>query len=175
MQRRCAVGVHTSNIENPNSLSIGGANRLTFFKYYTGTAGQTTSTQAPPATSAPGNAATSAQAAASSSAASSSAAPVATGLPTGFQYKGCYVDGPGFRIMNYQQADDQAMTIASCSKKCADAGYTIAGMEYSYQCFCDNVIRMNGSLASSDSECNTNCAGNANQKCGGVGRSFTIA
>lgn len=86
----------------------GGPNRLTLWRFYTGNepTGPVTAT-----------------------AASSSAVPVATGLPTGFTYKGCYVDGPGFRIMNYQQPDDQAMTIASCANICAKAGYTIAAME----------------------------------------------
>jgi len=53
----------------------------------------------------------------------------ATGVPDGFEYKGCYVDGPGFRIMNFQQADNAQMTISSCSQKCDELGYTIAGME----------------------------------------------
>ncbi|KAF2025478.1 galactose oxidase [Setomelanomma holmii] len=124
----------------------GGSNRLTVFRYYTGgeSSIQPSSTSAAP--------------------------PTATGLPLGFDYKGCYVDGPGFRIMNFQQADDQTMTIASCASKCATAGYEIAGMEYSYQCFCDNVIRMNGSLAASESECSTKCAGAASQTCGGPDR-----
>ena len=98
------------------------------------------------------------------------ATPAASGLPTGFQYKGCYVDGNGYRILNYGQTDDQAMTIGSCASKCAALGYSIAGMEYSYQCFCDNVVRMGGKLAVSETECNTKCAGNANQVCGGPSR-----
>lgn len=88
----------------------GGPNRLTLWRFYTGSE---------PTGSV------------SVTAASSKAVPVATGLPTGFTYKGCYVDGPGFRIMNYQQPDDQAMTIASCANVCAKAGYTIAAMEVS--------------------------------------------
>jgi hypothetical protein len=129
----------------------GGPNRLTLWKFYTGNE-PTGSVSVTPA------------------AASSSAAPQATGLPTGFTYKGCYVDGPGFRIMNYAQPDDQTMTIASCANACAKAGYTIAAMEYSYQCFCDNVVRMGGKLATSESECSTTCAGNQAQTCGGPAR-----
>ncbi|RYF49565.1 MAG: hypothetical protein EOO38_07610, partial [Cytophagaceae bacterium] len=136
---------------NGNQTEIcGGPNRLTFFEYYTG------EVQATPTSG--------------MSTALSTAPPAPTGLPSGFEYKGCYVDGPGFRIMNFQQPDEQSMTVASCASKCAAAGYEIAGMEYSYQCFCDNIVRMGGSLASSDSECNTNCAGNAAQKCGGPSR-----
>jgi hypothetical protein len=32
------------------------------------------------------------------------------------------------------------MTIASCTRRCAQAGYEIAAMEYFYQCFCDNFV-----------------------------------
>jgi hypothetical protein len=70
---------------------------------------------------------------ASSATPSSSAAPLPTGLPTNFTYKGCYVDGPGFRIMQNQQSDDKAMTVASCSNKCVGLGYSVAAMEYGVQ------------------------------------------
>ncbi|KAH7094455.1 hypothetical protein FB567DRAFT_4112 [Paraphoma chrysanthemicola] len=127
----------------------GGPNRLSLFTYYTG--GQATLTL-------------------TSSGAATPTPPSATGLPKDFAYKGCYVDGAAFRIMNFQQPDDQTMTIASCASRCAAAGYEIAGMEYSYQCFCDHIIRMGGSPASSDNECNTKCAGDASQTCGGPSR-----
>jgi hypothetical protein len=139
----------------------GGSNRLTLFKYVTGQEPSALSTIVASSVAASSTAVSSAV---------SSAPPVATGLPTNFTYKGCYVDGPGYRIMNFQQPDDSAMTVASCSNKCAAAGYSIAGMEYSSQCFCDNVIRNGGSLASSDSDCNMACGGNANQKCGAGNR-----
>lgn len=91
----------------------GGPNRLSLFRFYLGN-------ELPPS---------------STAVSSSSAAPVATGLPDGFEYKGCYVDGPGYRVMQNQQPDDPAMTIASCSNKCATLGYDVAGMEYHTQCF----------------------------------------
>jgi len=100
----------------------GGPDRLTFFRFYTGGESSTSATATPTAS------------ATASATGASSAAPIATGLPEGFEYKGCYVDGPGFRIVNYQQPDDQKMTVASCTSICAKAGYEIAAMEYSYQC-----------------------------------------
>jgi hypothetical protein len=112
----------------------GGPDRLTLFRFYTGSESSSSVT----ATASPTATPTASQTASATGA--SSAAPVATGLPKGFEYKGCYVDGPGFRIVNYQQPDDQSMTIASCANKCATAGYEIAAMEYSYQCFCDNAV-----------------------------------
>ncbi|KAH9882217.1 hypothetical protein J1614_001389 [Plenodomus biglobosus] len=136
----------------------GGPDRITVFKYYADA--ESTSSGA-----------SGASLTASKSAESASISlPQATGLPNNFTYKGCYADGVGYRILNYQQPDDQAMTIASCSEKCAAAGYSIAGMEYSYQCFCDNMVRMGGKPASSESECSTKCAGNPDQICGGPSR-----
>ncbi|CAN9245366.1 unnamed protein product [Alternaria alternata] len=136
----------------------GGPDRLTFFRFYTGGESTVSATASPTASQT------------ASATKTFSALPVATGLPDGFEYKGCYVDGPGFRIVNYQQPDDQSMTIASCSNACAKAGYEIAAMEYSYQCFCDNTVRMGGKPASSESECNTKCAGNQDETCGGPNR-----
>lgn len=127
----------------------GGSDRLTLFKFYTG--GESTASSAAP-TVAPSTAVTTANPSVPATS-SSIAQPVATGLPTGFEYKGCYVDGPGFRIVNYQQPDDQAMTIASCANACAAAGYQIAAMEYSYQCFCDNTVSTNDYFGAL---CNTN-------------------
>ena len=127
----------------------GGPDRLTFWKFYTGTEASSSSTavSSAPASSAPASSAAASSAAgttstSATSSSTSSAAPTATGLPAGFSYKGCYVDGPGYRILNNQQPDDQTMTVESCTKKCAQAGYTIAAMEYSYQCFCDNVVSL---------------------------------
>lgn len=99
---------------NGNSTEIcGGPNRLSFFRYYKGS-------EPPVSSTTPGLS-------------SSTATPAPTGLPEGFAYKGCYVDGPGYRVMQNQQPDDQQMTVASCSSLCARLGYTVAGMEYHTQ------------------------------------------
>ncbi|KAJ4337389.1 hypothetical protein N0V87_004712 [Didymella glomerata] len=136
---------------NGNTTEIcGGPNRLSLFRYYKG--------NEPPVSST------------TRVSSSSTAAPVPTGLPAGWSYKGCYVDGPGYRVMQNQQSDDQQMTIASCSSKCASLGYTVSGMEYHTQCFCDNQLRMSAPLADNDNECNTPCGGNSAQMCGGGDR-----
>jgi hypothetical protein len=129
----------------------GGPDRLTAFKYVTDP-NEPTSTPTPTGPTGP------------------TATPTATGLPEGFAYKGCWVDGPGFRIMGNQQTDDPDMTISSCSQACAALGYTVAGMEYSTQCFCDDVLRMDAKQASDDSQCGMSCGGNADEKCGGPDR-----
>jgi len=92
-----------------------------------------------------------------------------TDLPTGWAYKGCWVDralGRG-SILADNLPNDANMTVESCIQNCITAGYSIAGMEYYTQCYCDSAIINLGALASSDSQCNTPCGGNVNQMCGG--------
>ena len=97
-----------------------------------------------------------------------SATPIATELPTGWTYQGCFVDNiNGLRSMLIQESDNPTMTIESCVAECISLGYTVAGMEYSDQCFCDNYVRNNASLASSDSQCGMTCAGKTSEICGG--------
>jgi WSC domain len=61
--------------------------------------------------------------------------PFITGIPAGWSYDGCWVDGLNGRILNDQLPDNDALTTESCVQSCAAAGYTIAGSEYSIQCF----------------------------------------
>ncbi|KAF2638282.1 galactose oxidase, partial [Massarina eburnea CBS 473.64] len=150
------------NCNGAQAEICGGSNRLTVFKYQAGN-DPASSSNAPSSTVIDVSSSI-------SSTNTASATPTATGLPEGFTYKGCYVDGPGFRIMNFQQPDDNSLTVSSCSQSCASLGYTIAGMEYTYQCFCDNVIRQGGVPASDDGQCNMNCGGDTTQKCGGPDR-----
>jgi len=98
---------------------------------------------------------------------SSSTVPVATGLPSGWAYDGCYVDGANGRILLNQQNDNQDLTIESCINTCAGLGYSVAGMEYSVQCFCDHFIRYAAANAS-ESACDMLCGGSegSEEKCG---------
>ncbi|PNH43049.1 hypothetical protein VD0004_g4372 [Verticillium dahliae] len=106
---------------------------------------------------------------------STSARPVATGYPSGWSEQGCWVDGAGGRILTYQAPDDNALTLQKCAKNCFGLGYTVAGAEYYQQCFCGNSIINNGVKASSDSQCNTPCAGDSTQMCGGGDRMTIIS
>jgi hypothetical protein len=96
--------------------------------------------------------------------------PAQTGFPTGWTYQGCWVDGLNGRILNHQQPDSQALTQQSCVAACAAAGYTIAGMEWSVQCFCDTKIYNGGALAANQGDCNMPCSGNAAETCGAGSR-----
>jgi hypothetical protein len=52
---------------------------------------------------------------------------------------------------------------------CNGLGYSIAGLEYSSQCFCDNYVRNEAALAASDSQCAMKCSGDNTEVCGGPG------
>jgi hypothetical protein len=99
-----------------------------------------------------------------------SSSPLQTGFPAGWTYQGCWVDGADGRILNYQQPDNQALTQQSCVEACAAAGYTIAGMEYSVQCFCDNKIYNGGALAANQGDCDMPCSGDSAEDCGAGSR-----
>lgn len=89
----------------------------------------------------------------------------AVALPDGWSYKGCYGEGSSGRAFLKQQPDSPALTIESCVTACIDLGYSVAGMEYGVQCFCDDYLR-NGAPLVADSDCNMACNGDAAEDCG---------
>jgi hypothetical protein len=135
---------------NGNSSEYcGGPNRLDMYSF---NGGATTTTSATSSTSAT-----------TTTSATVTGTGTASGLPTGWAYKGCYVDGVNGRILNIQNPDSATLTIESCVQTCVGLGYTVAGMEYSQQCFCGNYLVNGGALASADTECSMPCSGNANE------------
>jgi WSC domain len=129
----------------------GGPNRL---DYYTGTA--TT-----PTTTAGGGA---------SSTISVSGSGGATGIPASWKYDGCWVDNLDGRILGNQQPDNAELTAESCVNTCIGLGFTVAGMEYGFQCFCDKAIHNGGALAQNQGDCSTPCPGNSAEECGAGNR-----
>lgn len=57
------------------------------------------------------------------------------------------------------------MTVERCIGNCTANGFGVAGIEYSYQCFCGNYLS-NGAAKTMQSQCNMACAGNAGEFCG---------
>lgn len=80
-----------------------------------------------------------------------------------------YIDSTNGRIL-IQQAGSSTLTIESCVQTCIGLGYSVAGVEYSTQCFCGDYIFNGGSLASEDSDCDMTCGGNSTEICGGPNR-----
>jgi hypothetical protein len=61
--------------------------------------------------------------------------------------------------------DSSNNTVEGCVNTCIGLGYSIAGLEYSSQCFCDNALR-NGPSTASEASCNMPCSGNSTEMCG---------
>lgn len=88
----------------------------------------------------------------------------------GFSYVGCYSEGTSGRALTHGIGSIPAaqMTIANCTSACKTAGYSLAGTEYSSECYCDNNVQNGGAPASSG--CNMLCSGNQTEICGGSSR-----
>ena len=86
-------------------------------------------------------------------------------------YLGCGTDNYYARALPTQLADSKTMTVETCVKMCSGAGYSIAGLEYSSQCFCGNSMPASASPTPGVvGDCNAACAGNSNQVCGDASR-----
>jgi hypothetical protein len=85
-------------------------------------------------------------------------------------YLGCYLDFDSLhRILPYRAADNLNPNGAiRCAALCKTAGYTLAGTQFSKECWCGNSL--NGAQPVSNSECNMPCLGNAAEMCGGGNR-----
>ena len=94
--------------------------------------------------------------------------------PAGWSSMGCYSDSVSSRSLSNGVAHDQSaqMTVELCTSACQSAGYSLAGVEYAGECYCDNSLQ-GGHLVSgnpSDSGCNMACNGDSSEYCGGPDR-----
>ncbi|KAI6128107.1 copper radical oxidase-like protein [Pisolithus croceorrhizus] len=89
-------------------------------------------------------------------------------LSGGWTYGGCYVDNANGRVLG-DELDSNDMTVESCVAHCTADSFTIAGLEYSTQCFCGNEL-IDGAIKAPDSDCNMACGGNATEACGAGNR-----
>lgn len=181
----------------------GGSNRLNMYQFGTVSSTSSASQSSTPTSSTSSSSTaqstptspssnTAAPSSTSTTSTASSASSSATGLPSGWSYRGCYVDNANGRILLKPQPGSTTMTIEKCVGACVTAGYSVAGVEYARsvpimlisvvgtneqrsECFCGNAIVNGGSLAASDSQCNMNCGGNAAEKCGAGSRMSVYA
>ena len=91
-------------------------------------------------------------------------------MPSPWSYQGCWVDNAHGRILATQNPDNATLTVESCVSMCQAGGYSVAGMEYSRQCFCGNALINGATKASADNQCNMACAGNSTEMCGAGNR-----
>jgi hypothetical protein len=89
--------------------------------------------------------------------------------PSNPVFLGCFRDqgtvgtANGRDLNGFLLADRAGMTPALCNRTCADRGYSFAGTQAGYQCFCGNRYGSFGSATN----CTTACTGDATRKCGG--------
>ncbi|KAH9987623.1 copper radical oxidase [Russula compacta] len=99
----------------------------------------------------------------------SSVFPVLANLPTGWSYNACWVDNANGRILQTELPDNQALTVENCIASCSSQNFSLAGLEFSIQCFCGNDL-VEGAVIVPDSQCNQACSGNTAEACGGPNR-----
>lgn len=76
---------------------------------------------------------------------------------------GCFGDDVNARALSNRISD--VTTVEACISACRSLGYRISGIEYTYQCFCDNYIT---SAPITESRCaQYSCQGNSTETCGG--------
>jgi FtsZ-binding cell division protein ZapB len=75
-------------------------------------------------------------------------------------YLGCFRDAE-IRDLGFRLEDN--LSIDECIQGCGDDGYSFAGLQYSYICFCDNDIGMYGPASNCDIACSS-----GEGMCGGV-------
>ncbi|KAE9371531.1 copper radical oxidase [Stipitochalara longipes BDJ] len=185
----CTMACHGSSNE-----ICGGTNRLNVYKYATvagsssssstssssSVSSTSTSTASGEASNAPG-----VQPSSSTSSSLTSSQPLSTSTTTspatasstmalGWYPLGCYVDSVQARTLaNGMQVPGGAnsMTTEACTAVCKSNGYTLAGTEYSGECYCDTAFRNGGGPAPDGSTgCNMPCNGNSSETCGGSNR-----
>ncbi|PVF97904.1 WSC-domain-containing protein [Serendipita vermifera] len=79
--------------------------------------------------------------------------------------QGCFVDTSGNTAMPHT-VNLEAMTVGKCVDACIAAGYTVAGLEYSVECYCSNALP----TSSANEGCSMACAGDTAHICGGGNR-----
>ncbi|ETN40440.1 uncharacterized protein HMPREF1541_04717 [Cyphellophora europaea CBS 101466] len=88
----------------------------------------------------------------------------------GWAYTGCGTDNYYKRILTGASTSQASMTNDQCVKFCDGKGFSVAGTEYSKECYCGNSIPDVGApIPGVPGNCRMPCAGDATQMCGGAG------
>ncbi|KAI1203614.1 copper radical oxidase [Nemania serpens] len=92
-------------------------------------------------------------------------------LSKNWTYVNCYIDGvDGTRALDLDGYTNTInMTVESCVLFCMDKGYPMAGAENGGNCYCGEKVNEKFSTVGSV-ECNTPCAGDSSEPCGGENR-----
>ncbi|KAF2721938.1 WSC-domain-containing protein [Polychaeton citri CBS 116435] len=84
-------------------------------------------------------------------------------------YAGCAADNIGGRTFPAEMTWSFDMTVEYCVKHCKSKGYSLAGLEYADQCYCDNEYHGTNTAPNATilGNCWQPCAGDSSQICGG--------
>jgi hypothetical protein len=88
----------------------------------------------------------------------------------GFAYIGCGYDlaGQPRTLQGASVTSNTGMTVETCIDFCTSKGFSIAGLEYSTQCFCGNSFSADRApVPGLVGSCGMPCSGNDEQVCGG--------
>lgn len=87
----------------------------------------------------------------------------------GWKYLGCASEGTGGRALTEGFRWSEKMTPEMCQGVCRELGMRLAGVEYTWECYCGGELR-NGAEIGEEAGCGMGCAGDKGQVCGGAGR-----
>ena len=89
---------------------------------------------------------------------------------------GCIADSINARALKAATyVDKNAMTVESCAAFCAKSSYKYFAVEYSQECYCDNVLTADAAANQAQDGCNYLCTGSKNEFCGGSGKANLYA
>ena len=88
-----------------------------------------------------------------------------------FAYIGCGKDNIGGRSLTGARLEQEDMTNEKCVDYCISNGFSIAGTEYSTECYCGNSIPQDRApIEGLMGDCFMPCGGNEDENCGGTGQ-----
>ncbi|ETI20140.1 hypothetical protein G647_08174 [Cladophialophora carrionii CBS 160.54] len=88
----------------------------------------------------------------------------------GWSYVGCGTDNYYNRILTGASQSNDQMTNEACAAFCESKGFSIAGTEYSRECYCGNSIPDSGKpIPGVIGDCTMKCSGDDSGFCGGAG------
>ncbi|XP_046574208.1 kremen protein 1-like [Haliotis rubra] len=92
-----------------------------------------------------------------------------TFIKHGYVYLGCYLDDKE-RLINDEHIVNDSMTYELCLTQCRQGNFLLAGLQAYVHCVCGNSYDHVKYTVQNEGDCNTTCAGNNNQMCGGFYR-----
>ncbi|KAK6430435.1 hypothetical protein LTR95_013410 [Oleoguttula sp. CCFEE 5521] len=86
-------------------------------------------------------------------------------------YAGCATDNYYTRTFTGASQSSDTMTVATCVKFCKSKGYSLAGLEWSRECYCDNKYSSDDRKPKAGvmGSCDMKCSGDSEEYCGAGG------